>query len=130
LPSHRYPTEKGPLEAGRSVLVVMMLRHLLELVLRPGRDRMDMAILVAHELEIAQGDGDRLGANSQEAADIDNGSGGRASAVHMVDLADLVVVGTVDGCILENIRGEFGSAEAHVIAMIHLAGSFFVSPAQ
>jgi hypothetical protein len=49
-----------------------MLRHVLKLVLGPGRDRMDLAILITHEVKVRQWNRNRIGANSEKPADVDD----------------------------------------------------------
>ena len=58
-----------------------MLRHRLELVLGPTGDGVDVAILVAHEIQLAGGDRHRLGADAKKAADVDD----NLTAMQMID---------------------------------------------
>ncbi len=64
---------------------------------------MDVAILVAHEVEIAGRYGDGLGADAEKAADVDDDPRIRARPVDMVDAADLFVVGSVDRGVFEKV---------------------------
>lgn len=80
---------------------------------------MDVTILIAHEIEIGEGDRDRLCADSQEAANIDNDLTTGACPMNVINLADLMVVGAVNGCAFQNSWCEFGSRETNVIAVIH-----------
>jgi len=66
-----------------------MLRHRLELLLGPAGDGVDVAILVAHEIELAGGHGYRLGADAEKAADVDDD----LAAVQMIDRPDLSSLG-------------------------------------
>jgi hypothetical protein len=56
----------------RALFLVMMLRHLFELILGPAGDGVDVAILVTHKHKIAERNGNWLGTEAKEAADIDN----------------------------------------------------------
>lgn len=53
-----------PGEPGEAHVLVMMLRHGLELVLRPGRHGVHLAIFIPHEVEVTHVDCDRLGPNA------------------------------------------------------------------
>src|SRR5215217_2042661 len=100
--------KKGPVLTGPVFVLVVMLWHLFELVLGPGRHGMNVAILVAHEFKVADRHGDRLGAEAEEAADIDDDLTGSARAVHVGDVAHLVVIGAIDGRAFQQRRRQFG----------------------
>ena len=80
---------------------------------------MDVAVLVAHEVEIRQWHRDRLGANPEEAADIDNRGTARTGTMNVIDLADLVVVSAVNGGTFQKGGCQFCGSEADVIGVIH-----------
>lgn len=98
------------------LLMVVMLRHFLELVLGPSSHRVDMAIGVPHEFRIADRNRHRLGTQAQETADIDNRGTGGTRAMNIIDLANLVVVGAVNGSAFEHRGSQLCSAEADVMA--------------
>ena len=77
-----------------------MLRHRLELVLGPAGDGVDIAVIVAHEIQLAGGDRNRLGADAKEAADVDD----NLAAMQMIDRTDLLIAGAIDGCAFEYLR--------------------------
>ena len=58
---------------------------------------MDIAVLIAHEVKIAERNCDRLCADAEKAADIDDRRAAGADAVYVVNLPDLVVIGAIDG---------------------------------
>lgn len=58
---------------------------------------MNFAVFIAHELKIRDRNGNRLRADTQKASDVDDCGAARARAVDMIDLADLVIVGSIDG---------------------------------
>ncbi|VVS96180.1 conserved hypothetical protein [Rhizobium sp. EC-SD404] len=97
---------------------VLMLRHVLELVLRPGGNGMNRSAFIAHYVEFAGRDCDRLCAEAKEAADIDDNSPGITDAVHMRDGADLFVVGAIDGRTLEVAVGYFDVRKPDVSAVV------------
>lgn len=125
------PVDKRP-RLGRGRLASMMmlvLGHFFERVLGPRGDGVDVAVLIAHELQVAQRNRDRLGADAEEAADIDDGLAADAVAVDMIDFADLVVVGAVDGGTLQDGRGQLVGGEANVIGVIHcIVSALVLSP--
>jgi len=58
---------------------VMMLRQSFRLVLRHRGRGVDRASFVPHEVEIADREGNRLGADAEEAADVDDNLAVRAA---------------------------------------------------
>lgn len=89
-------------------VLVTVLRHLFELVLGPRGDSVDVTFVVAHEVQLADRDGNRLGADPEKTADIDDGGGGWAGAVDVRNRADLVVFSIIDARTLENGGRKFG----------------------
>ena len=57
---------------------------------------MHFPVFVAHEVELAHRQGDRLGANPEEAADVHDDLRCRSRRVQVRDAADFLVVGAVD----------------------------------
>ncbi len=78
-----------------------MLWHFLELILRPGGDGVNVAVIVTHEVEIRQRHSDRFRANPEEAANINNRSAVGADAVKVIHRSDLVIVCAVNRRALE-----------------------------
>lgn len=64
---------------------VQVLWHFFQLILRPGGDGVNVAVIVAHEVEIRQRHGDRFRANPEEAANIND----RSAAVKVIHRSDL-----------------------------------------
>lgn len=89
--------------AADSNLRLNVFGHRLQLVLGPSRDGMNVAIFIAHEFECAQRNGDRLGADTKEATDIDHGLSARACAVHMRDRTDLVITRTAESAFSQRL---------------------------
>ncbi|AAK89112.2 hypothetical protein Atu4327 [Agrobacterium fabrum str. C58] len=102
---------------------VTMLGHLFQLILRPRGHRVDVAVFIAHEVKVAERDCDRLRADAEKTADIDDGGGGGSDTMDMVNLADLMVVCAINGCPFEHRGGEFRFNEAYVIGMVHCSSS-------
>jgi len=75
----------------------------------------DVAILVAHEIQLAGGNGNRLGADAEKAADVDDD----LAAVQMIDRTDLLVVRAIDGGAFEYIRRQFRAGKSCVVGVIH-----------
>lgn len=96
--SMRLPEKKkpDPMAGLLHRALVAMLRHAHELILRPGRDGMDVAVLITHEIEVSEGNGHRLGTDAEKSTDIDNGLASSACTVNVIHLADLMVIGTVN----------------------------------
>ncbi|TCK19808.1 hypothetical protein EV667_4272 [Ancylobacter aquaticus] len=65
-----------------------MLWQLFQLILGEARNVVHIAVLVSHEVEILYRKSDRLGADSKEAADVDNDGGDWAGAMKMRDTPD------------------------------------------
>jgi hypothetical protein len=80
---------------------------------------MDVAIFVTHEVQIGQRYGNGLGSNSKETADVDDRLTAGTGAVDMIDLTDLVVVGTIYGRTFQDCWSKFGRGETNVIAVVH-----------
>lgn len=70
-----------------------MLGHVFELVLGPRGDVVNIAVLVAHKVQLIGWHGDGFGADAEKTADLDD----NLAAVQMRNLADLLVVRTVYG---------------------------------
>jgi hypothetical protein len=76
---------------------------------------MDVAVLVAHEFELAGTHGHGLGADAEKATHIDDD----LAAVQMVDRADLLVIGPVDCRPFEDVRRELGIGQSCVAGVVH-----------
>ncbi len=85
----------------------------------PVAHRVNIAVFVAHEIELAGRYGHRLGADAEEAADVDDDLAADAGAVDMGDGADLFVIGTVNGGAFERGRCEFGGTQADMMGVVH-----------
>lgn len=96
-----------------------MSRHLLELVLHPGRDGMKLAVLVAYEFQISRWNGEGLGTDTEKSADIDNFCAGGTGPVDIIDLAGIVVIGAVSRRALQNGLARRG--KKRIIAREHQA---------
>ena len=96
-----------------------MLGHLLELIFRPGGERVDITVLVSHEVEIGQGNGYWLCSDAEETADIDDRGTAATCAVYMVYAANFVVISVIDCCSLKDGRSELGRPQSNVIGVIH-----------
>jgi hypothetical protein len=77
---------------------------------------MNIAIFIAHEVEVGGGHRHGLGANAKEATDIDN----NLTAVDMIDRADGLVVLTEDSGALKDIGRQFSGCQANVVSVVHL----------
>ena len=73
-----------------------MFRHRFELILRPSRRRMDVAVLVTHKIEIAEGYGNGLCPDAEEASNINDSLTSGTRPMQMIQSADLLVVDAVD----------------------------------
>ena len=80
---------------------------------------MNVTVLVAHEVEVGQGNGNRFCADAKKTTNVDNCLAAGARTVDMIDLADLVVVGAVNGSAFQNGGSELAGRETNVIAVIH-----------
>lgn len=89
-----------------------MLWHLLELVFRPGGHGMNIAVLVAHEFQIGDGDGHRLGSNAEEATNVYDG----LASMRVRYRAYLLVLRSVNRRTFENFGGQLTIAEVNVQA--------------
>ncbi|KQQ50093.1 hypothetical protein ASF69_21115 [Rhizobium sp. Leaf311] len=85
-----------------------MFWHLFQLVFRPRRHSMNIAVLVAHEIKVAQRDGYWLGADSEKSANIDDGLAA-CSAMDVIDLSNLMVICAIYGCTFQNFWGQLCS---------------------
>lgn len=63
---------------------VMMLWHLFELVLRPRGNGVNVTFVVAHEVQLAYGDGNRLCTYPEKATDINDCGACGAGAVDVL----------------------------------------------
>ncbi|TCU24049.1 hypothetical protein EV131_10637 [Rhizobium laguerreae] len=68
---------------------------------------MNVAVFIAHELKIRDRTATRLRADTQQASDVDDRGAAGARAMDMIDLADLVIVGSIDGGTFEDGRRKF-----------------------
>jgi hypothetical protein len=64
----------------------------------------NVAVFIAHELKIRDRNCNRLRADTQKASDVDDRGAAGARPVDMIDLADLVIVGSIDGGTFEDGR--------------------------
>src|SRR5690606_39609730 len=94
---------------------VVMLWHFFQLLLGPTCCGVNFATLVAHELKIAQGHRDRLGAKAEEPADINDDVAGGAHPMHMGHFANLVVISAVNGRAFKRIGRQFGGRHTDMI---------------
>jgi hypothetical protein len=119
--------QKEARREGRAVggmgVSVVVLRHVLELILGPCRDRMNVTVLVAHEVEISEWHGDWLCANAKKATDVNNGLASSAGTVDVIDLANLMIVGAVYCRPLQRARGKFCRGETDMVTVIHCGSS-------
>lgn len=95
---------------------MMMRWHRLELILGPASHGMNMAGLVAHEIELADIDGNRLAADAEKTSDIDYDL---LVAVHVRHGADLLVTRSVDRCPCQSLFVDFAEVQARMICVIH-----------
>lgn len=84
---------------------------------------MDVAILVAHEIKVADRHCNGLCANAEKTADIDDGCRVGADTVHMVNFTDLVIIRALNGGAFQNGWREFGFSQTDVIAVVHCSSS-------
>lgn len=80
---------------------------------------MDITILVTHELEVHKRHSDRLRADAKETADIDDGRPATPRTMNVIELTNLMVVGSVNRRTFKDSRCQFCGCEAYVIGMIH-----------
>src|SRR5690606_18613607 len=92
-----------------------MFRQLLQLLLRPAGDGVDVAVFVAHEVELAHRNGDTLGADTEETADVER----NAVAVHVGNRADRLVFRPVNRRADEHVLDQLILPQAFVSAVVH-----------
>jgi len=102
-----------------------MFRQLLQLLLRPAGDGVDVAVFVAHEIELAHRNGDTLGADTEETADVER----NAAAVHVGNRPDRLVLRPVNRCAYEHVLDQLILSQAFMSAVVHcLAPSRVLEP--
>jgi hypothetical protein len=98
-----------------SSILIAMLRHFLKLILGPGRDGMNITVLITHEFEITESDCNGFRSYAKETAYIDHGLAARAGPVDVIKRSDLVVVCAVNGRAFEYFWRKISGAEANVV---------------
>lgn len=96
-----------------------MLGQTLDLFLGPRGMRVDVAVLIAHEVELIGRQCDGLGSKAKEAPHIDNDLHGTTHTVDMRDGADLAVFDVVNRHIKKGGFVQFSLYKAGVLAMVH-----------
>src|SRR6185312_11411068 len=99
--------------------LVVMFRHLFQLVLGPCRHGMNVAVFVAHEIKLTRRYRNRLGADAKKAAYVNDHPRGRAGPVNMGNRSHLGVIRTIDRRVIEDGFVQFLAGEAYVLAVIH-----------
>lgn len=75
---------------------------------------MNIAVLVTHEIEVAEGNLYPLRANSEEPADVNNDLPGCSCAMDVIHLSNLVVVSAVHGGTFQNLGGQLCRGQTKV----------------
>src|SRR5690606_10900798 len=101
----------------RAIASVAMLGHRFQLVRGPVGDRVDIAVLISHEIEFGGIDRDRLRADPEETTYIDDD----LAAVQMGNGTDLLIAGAVDCGSFEHVRDKFVGSQPDMITVIHRA---------
>lgn len=97
----------------------MVFGQSLDLFLGPRSMRVDVTVLITHEVELIGRQCDRLGSKAKEAAHIDNDLDGAAYAVDVRDGADPAVFDVINRHIKKGGFVQFSLYKAGVLAMVH-----------
>jgi hypothetical protein len=101
-----------------------MLRHFLELVFRPGRDGVNVAILVSHEIQLVSRHSDGFAAYAEEASYIQDD----LAAVHVGHRPDFFVVRAIDRGTFQCLGNQFIVGKPYVSGVVHLSLQWLILP--
>lgn len=98
---------------------IPVLGHVFELVPGPGRNGVNVAVLVAHEIKLAGGNCHRLGADAKKAADVYDDLRARAGTVNVRQGAGVLVGRPVDGGAFQvgGVQFRFGGPNVLAVSM-------------